>query len=152
MKIRLLQQQDIPGIKLILEETQLFPSDMLEDMVSGFFDETGPEALWLTCEDEGAAIGFCYSVPEQMTDGTWNMLAVAVLPSRQGQRIGGAIVRALEEMLREKGNRILIVDTSGVEEFAQTREFYRKNGYAEEARIRDFWALGDDKVTFWKAL
>ena len=46
----------------------------------------------------------------------------------------------------------MIADTSGADEFAQTREFYRKNDYSEEARIRDFWAEGDDKVIFWKSL
>jgi ribosomal protein S18 acetylase RimI-like enzyme len=58
----------------------------------------------------------------------------------------------LEADLRAKGARILIADTSGSDEFTQTRAFYRKNGYSEEARIRDFWADGDDKVVFWKSL
>ncbi|MEO1249198.1 MAG: GNAT family N-acetyltransferase, partial [Pseudomonadota bacterium] len=31
-------------------------------------------------------------------------------------------------------------------------EFYRRCGYVEEARIRDFWSAGDDKIVFWKAL
>ena len=46
----------------------------------------------------------------------------------------------------------MIVDTSGTEAFAETRAFYRKNGYTEEARIRDYWADGDDKITFRKPL
>ena len=80
------------------------------------------------------------------------MLAIAILPKRQGGGKGGAIVAALEAHLAESGNRVLIADTSGTDDFAQTREFYRKNGYVEEARIRDFWAEGDDKIVFWKAL
>ena len=46
----------------------------------------------------------------------------------------------------------MIVDTSGTDDFAMTRKFYSQNGYEEEARIRDFWADGDDKVIFRKAL
>jgi hypothetical protein len=61
-------------------------------------------------------------------------------------------MRALEETLRAGGHRILIVDTSGDPAFARTRSFYRGNGYAEEARIREFWDVGIDKVTFWKHL
>jgi ribosomal protein S18 acetylase RimI-like enzyme len=91
-------------------------------------------------------------VPEALTDGTWNMLAIAVLPARQGEGRGGALVARLEAILRDRGQRVLIADTSGTDAFARTRAFYRVNGYAEEARIRDFWAEGDDKVVFWKSL
>ena len=80
------------------------------------------------------------------------MLAIAILPIEQGNGFGGAIAEHLETELKKRGQRILIAETSGTDAFAQTREFYRKNGYSEEARIRDFWAAGDDKVVFWKSL
>jgi ribosomal protein S18 acetylase RimI-like enzyme len=46
----------------------------------------------------------------------------------------------------------LIVDTSSLPEFESTRNFYRKNGYTEEARIREFWKAGDDKIIYRKSL
>ncbi|EFL88504.1 hypothetical protein [Ahrensia sp. R2A130] len=58
----------------------------------------------------------------------------------------------LENMLHEKGARLLLADTSGTDTFAATRKFYAAKGYTEEARIKDFWEAGDDKVTFTKAL
>lgn len=48
--------------------------------------------------------------------------------------------------------RVLLVETSELPEFERTRAFYRTNGYAEETRIREFYAAGEDKVVFWKAL
>lgn len=152
MKIRPTKHEDVLGLKLVLDATKLLPSEMLPDMVSDFLSDNRSEDIWLTCEVDGEAIGFCYAVPEQLAEGTWNMLAIAVLPSRQGSGVGHAIVKELESSLRESGHRILIADTSGVDEFRQTREFYRKCDYTEEARIRDFWAAGDDKVIFWKSL
>lgn len=152
METRRTKSEDIPALKLVLDGTELFPSDMLSEMVSGFLSDEDSEDVWLTCESDSTAIGFCYAAPEQLTEGTWNMLAIAVLPSNQGDGAGSAIVRGLESSLREKGGRVLIAETSGSDAFAQTREFYRKNGYVEEARIRDFWARGDDKIVFWKAL
>ncbi len=80
------------------------------------------------------------------------MLALAVRPELQGKRLGAALLRAAEQHLKGKGQRILIVDTSGSDDFALTRKFHAKNGYEEEARIRDFWADEDDKVVFRKAL
>ena len=151
MKIRPTKSQDISALKHVIDETGLFPSEMLEDMLSGFLSG-GHEDIWLSCEDQNEIIGFCYAIPEPLTDGTWNMLAIAVHPGRQAKGAGTKIVVELETRLRAQGRRILIVDTSSKAEFAQTRDFYLKNGYTEEARIRDFWAAGDDKVVFRKSL
>lgn len=153
MTIRPTKHEDVPALKLVLDGTELFPSEMLPEMVGQFLSDQDSQDVWLTLEDDsGTAIGFCYAAPEQLTEGTWNMLAIAVLPERQGTGVGGAITRKLEDVLREKGQRVLIAETSGTDRFAMTREFYRKSGYKEEARIRDFWDAGDDKVVFWKAL
>ena len=48
--------------------------------------------------------------------------------------------------------RFLLVETSGLPEFEDTRRFYRTRGYGEEARIRDFYTSGEDKVIFRRAL
>lgn len=152
MNIRPTKPEDIFGLKEVLDSTGIFPSEMLPEMVSSFFDDLASTDQWLTCEHDGKVVGFCYASLEQMTENTWNMLAIAVHASVQGGGCGSAIVGALENALRSRGGRLLIVDTSGKDEFAQTRAFYRKNGYAEEARIRDFWSAGDDKIVFWKRL
>lgn len=143
---------DLPALRDILDATALFTSEMLPEFIAGFLSEDPSEDLWLTCEKDGKAIGFCYAKPEEMTDGTWNMLAIAVMPAHQGTALGAALMRALETALKTQGARILIVDTSGTDDFALTRKFYQKNGYTQEARIRDFWAEGDDKIIFHKAL
>ncbi|WP_247742348.1 MULTISPECIES: GNAT family N-acetyltransferase [unclassified Ruegeria] len=152
MKIRLTKQNDIAALQEVLNGTELFPSEMLPDMVDGFLSDGQSLEIWLTCETNSKAVGFCYAVPEELAEGAWNMLAIAILPTEQGKGFGGAIVNHLEVELKKRGQRILIADTSGSDEFAKTRAFYRKNGYSEEARIRDFWAAGDDKVVFWKSL
>lgn len=152
MQIRPTTRADIAALQNVLDATGLFPRDLLPDMVSGFLSGAKSLDLWLTCEVGGTAVGFCYAVPEALADRVWNMLAIAVLPSEQHNGVGTALARHLETRLAEAGQRILIADTSGTDAFAQTRAFYRRNGYREEARIRQFWAEGDDKVTFLKPL
>jgi ribosomal protein S18 acetylase RimI-like enzyme len=152
MNIRRTKNQDIASLMLVLDQTGLFPSEMLPEMIGNSLDSRSDAEIWLTCEQNGTAVGFCYAVPEKLTEGTWNMLALAVLPSLQGTGVGQAIVLALEDVLRRAGHRLLIADTSGASAFNGTRAFYRKIGYAEAARIRDFWAAGNDKVVFWKLL
>ncbi len=144
-------EDDIPALRDVLNETGLFPGEMLAEMLAPSINGEA-DALWLTCHQGGKAVGFCYTVPEEFADGTWNMLALAVHPAFQGKRLGAALVQAAEQVLSERKQRILIVDTSGTGAFAGARNFYAQNGYDEEARIRDFWADGDDKVTFRKAL
>jgi ribosomal protein S18 acetylase RimI-like enzyme len=87
-----------------------------------------------------------------MTEGTWNLLLVAVHPEQQGNGLGASLIREVEQELRDRDQMILLVETSGMPEFERTRGFYRRLDFAEEARIRDFYAPGDDKVVFWKRL
>jgi GNAT superfamily N-acetyltransferase len=152
MKIRLTKQEDIPALTMVLDGTALFPSAMLPDMIAPFLFDEDPVDVWLTCEVKGTPVGFCYTTPEPLTDGTWNMRAIAVLPERQTHGVGAAIVKALEDKLRDEGHRVLIVDTSSSEAYTMARNFYLKIGYTQEARIRDFWGPGDDKIVFWKSL
>ncbi len=152
MHIRDTQSGDVPGLTRVLEETGLFPVEMLPGLLEAFLSESPSSDVWLTCEQDGEPVGFCYTVPEELAEGTWNMLAIGVRPGLQGKGAGAALVAELEARLRTLGQRVLIADTSGTAEFDRTREFYRKNGYVDEARIRDFWGPGDDKVTFWKSL
>ncbi|MDX8347892.1 GNAT family N-acetyltransferase [Cognatiyoonia sp. IB215446] len=149
--IKTTSAEDIPALQEVLDRTGLFPSDLLPDMLAPTIaGET--EAFCLTCLVDEKVGGLCYTIPEEFAPGTWNMLALAVHPDLQGRRLGTALVSAVEQQLIAQQQRILIVDTSGAEAFARTRQFYGKAGYQEEARIRDFWAEGDDKITFRKAL
>ena len=110
------------------------------------------EAFWLTCHANGQPVGFCFTAPEEMTDRTWNLLAIGVLPDRQRCGIGAALVRAVEAELRQQQQRLLLIETSGRSEFDGAHRFYKALGYTQAARIPDFWAAGDDKVAFCKEL
>ena len=142
---------DIPALQSVLSTTGLFTAAMLPDMLAPALSGAASE-IWLSHHADGTAIGFCYTRAEEMTEGVWNMLALAVHPDHQAKGTGAALVAAAEQRLRDTGARLLIVETSGAADFAATRRFYRRNGYEEEGRIRDFWAAGDDKVIFRKPL
>lgn len=147
--IRPVERADIPAIKVIAEAAELFPGDMLDDMIAPYFARTVRD-IWFVVTEEGEPVGFGFCEPERMTDGAWNLLAIGVSPERQGQGLGGAMMAYLETRLTEQGERVLLVETMGTPAFEATRAFYKKSGYAEEARIRDFYEAGADKVIFWK--
>lgn len=149
--IRPATPDDLPALKTLMDAVGLFPSDMLDDMMADYFNQTDSNHFWLTDDDDGL-VGIAYYAPERLTDGTWNLYLIAIHPDRQGQGRGAALLRYVEHQLRERGERILLIETSGVPDFEYQRAFYRKCGYEEEARIRDFYQAGDDKVIFRKAL
>lgn len=143
--------EDTPALKRVIDATGLFPSEWLDDMLAPYLSLAPSEDVWLTSDDV-AVSGLLYCAPERMTEGTWNMLLIAVDPSAQGKGIGGALNARLETILVERGARILLVETSGLPEFEPTRRFYHGKGYTEEARIRDFYRKGEGKIVFRKAL
>ncbi|WP_263971551.1 GNAT family N-acetyltransferase [Leptolyngbya ohadii] len=91
-----------------------------------------------------------YCEPERMTDQTWNLQLIAIQPDYQGQGQGGELLHYVEETLKACGGRMLLVETLASFDLAQA--FYKKYGYEEEARIRDFYAASEDKVVFRKIL
>ncbi|MEM8918488.1 MAG: N-acetyltransferase [Pseudomonadota bacterium] len=143
--------EDIPVLKRIIEATDMFPPDMLEPMIAGFLNGTADREHWKVSGLSGPDAVAFYR-PEEMTAGCWNLLLLAVDPAHQGQGIGAAMLEHVEQHLSEMGERLLLVETSGTAAFASTRRFYRKCGYVNEARIRDYYDNGDDKVVFRKRL
>lgn len=150
--IRLVEAADIPGLKAVLDSIELFPADMLDEMIADYLHNPASGDVWFTALEKGQVISIGYCAPEKLTDGTYNLYAIGVKGDMQGKGTGGHMMAFIEQHLRERGQRILIVDTSGTDAFSQTRTFYEKLGYTREAVIRDFWEEGDDKVTYWKKL
>ncbi|MFO6448467.1 GNAT family N-acetyltransferase [Erythrobacter sp. NE805] len=148
--IRPLERGDLARVAFLVEATGMFPPEMLAGMTAAHF--AGDEGQrWIVAAGE-EAVGAAYYVPEPLTEGTWNVLMICVDPAAHGQGIGAALMRHIEAELAGEGARVLLVETSGTEGFARTRGFYDMLGYAREARIRDYYAAGDDKVIFRKAL
>ena len=150
MEIRKVVREDIDKLKEVIDSGELFPSELLDGMLENYL--RGEEnSLWLTGDSkEPSFVAYC--APERMTEGTWNLYLIAVHEKLQGSGIGKRVLSHVEKHLKEKEARVLIIETSGLPEFESTRNFYRKCDYTEEARIRDFYEKGDDKVVFWKSL
>lgn len=149
--IRPLVKADLPALIALIDATGLFRGTMLTDMAAPHLATPATDELWRVFDD-GAVAGLAYAAPERMTDGTWNLLLIATDPGRQRSGIGTALINAIEQQLGGRDVRLLLVETSGLAEFDATRGFYRRRGYREEARIRDFYQAGEDKVIFVKSL
>ena len=147
--------EDTADILALAVSSGLFPPDATDEvgavLAGSLAGNNGPDHIWLTDDDDGP-VAVAYYAPERLTEGTWNLYMLAVQPDHQRQGRGAALVRHVEQALASRGARLLLIETSGLGNFERTRAFYRAIGYDEEARIRDFYNAGDDKVVFRKAL
>lgn len=149
--IRPIKSEDLTNLKEVIDANKLFPSHLLDGMVSNYLGEKDSSELWFTYEkDKPVAIAYC--APEQMTEGTWNLYLIAVHPDYQSQGIGTSMIKHIEETLKEQGERLILVETSSLSDFERTRTFYQKLGYQKEAQIREFYQAGEDKIVFRKLL
>jgi GNAT superfamily N-acetyltransferase len=148
--IRLVEKEDLPKIKAVIDSSNLFAPGLLDDMIAGFFNRT-EESIWLTHDDD-EPIFVAYAAPEEMTIGTWKLHLIAIHQNHQGKGIGGIAMGHMEDILKARGERILLVETPVLDNFEDTLKFYLEKGYTLEARISDFYQEGQDKIIFWKRL
>ncbi len=149
--IRSVRADDLPFLIDVVNASGLFPGEMLTDMIGDSLDDENSLHYWLTyVTDKPVAVA--YFAPEQMTPGTWNLYLIAVHADHQGSGIGAKLMEHIERFLVLNGERLLIVETSDLEEFALTRKFYQGLSYEKEAHIREFYAEGEGKIVFWKKL
>ena len=101
-----------------------------------------------TPEDE--LVGYACYGPTPDTDRTFDLYWIAVDPGAQGSGSGTRLLAEVERRLQGQNARMLIVETSSRSEYEPTRHFYSKRGYAEAARVRDFYAPLDDRIIYTK--
>ena len=151
--IRTTRQSDIDAILEMIAGSGQFDADGVEHVRLTLEQHFAGESddVWLTADD-GEAIGVAYCAPEPMTSGTWNLLMLWTREDRHGEGWGSALVEQLETQLADRQARLLLVETSGLPEFAAARAFYTKNGFRHEATVKDFFTAGDDKLILTKSL
>lgn len=99
---------------------------------------------------EGILVGYACWGPTPATDRTWDLYWIAVDPALQGAGVGTILLEEVERRLVGARARMLVVETSSRSDYTATRAFYARRGYADAARVRDFYAPGDDRVIFVK--
>ena len=93
----------------------------------------------------------CYGATPS-TDRTYDLYWIAVHPHAQKAGAGAALMSEVEQRLETRRARVVVVETSSRDDYAPTRRFYHRLGYIEAARLRDFYAPGDDRVVLSKRL
>ncbi len=146
--------EDRAPILDILHRTGMFTSEEIEvarELIDAWiYRPEQKDYILYAAEAEGKVWGYvCYG-PTPATEGTFDLYWIAVDPLQQRSGIGKQLLLFTEELIRKDRGRLIIIETSSQDKYSPTRSFYERNGYILEARIKDFYRSGDDRLIYVK--
>jgi ribosomal protein S18 acetylase RimI-like enzyme len=151
-----MSHEDKPHVTKILHGTpefKPFEVEVAEELIDYYLnDPSGSGYHVLVAEVDSAVVGYiCYGLTP-LTEGTWDIYWMAVAREKQGQGIGGALIKSAEKEIVKAKGRLSIIETSSTPAYEKTRHFHVSHGYEIVARIPDFYAPEDDKLILQKRL
>jgi GNAT superfamily N-acetyltransferase len=147
---------DPPRIRELVSSTGVF-SRVEVDCAVELADERlakGPASGYhfVFAEYDGKVQGYtCYG-PIALTLGSYDLYWIAVDRSTQGRGLGRALLEKTEELIRQENGRRVYIETSTRPPYAPTRAFYLRTDYQLAVVLDDFYAAGDGKAIYVKAL
>lgn len=151
-----LTPEDLPAIASILHRTKHFTIEEIEIGLSLLVEriKDGLESgyYFLIAELDKKVIGYaCYGPIPMTTDGI-DLYWIAVDPDYQSQGIGSLLLKHTERKARNLGGIRLYAETSSKELYHSTQLFYEHHSFILEARQKDYYAPGDDRLMYVKVL
>jgi ribosomal protein S18 acetylase RimI-like enzyme len=152
-----MKQEDREAVLQLLRESAMFTGEEIgvaRELIDIWLDKPDQKDYIIYTAVSSAAAGgaggyVCFG-PAPATQAAWDIYWIAVAPPLQGRGLGRQLLGFAENEIIRRGGRILIVETSSTPRYSRTRDFYEKNGYSAEARIRDYYRPGDDRLMYIK--
>lgn len=107
---------------------------------------------FVLAERGGAVVGYTCWGHIDGSERSYDLYWIVVDPACQSGGVGRMLWQRTAAEVARLGGGLVWTETSGRDQYEPTRAFYRALGFAEEARLRDFYAPGDDKVFFVAAV
>lgn len=150
---------DVAAVRQILESSGFFRPDEIDiagELVQERLEKGMPSGyrflFALPVEGDETPVGYtCYGeIP--CTIGSYDLYWIAVADSLRGRHVGQWLLDETEKRIGALGGRRIYIETSGRELYAATQGFYLRCGYELVAKLDEFYAEGDAKLVYAKAL
>jgi len=151
--IRKLVEDDRDKIKQILIDTNNFNDEEINialELVNIYINDDSQKDYEIFVDDENGIRGYVCIGPRPLTSGTYDLYWIAVNPKVQSKGVGSGLIKFVEDHLKQKNGRLILIETSGKPSYEKERKFYEKNYYEMLVNIKDFYCIGDSLVIYGK--
>lgn len=157
VEIRPLKAEDRERLQEILVATRVFTPEEVAvamELIDIVLHDRHQQDYKIQClvDDQDRPLGYACYGRAPMTQGTYDLYWIAVDPSWQKKGLGSTLLGFVEETIRRLGGRLILVETSSIPSYRETQRFYERRGFVEVSRLRDYYSVGNDRITYCKRL
>jgi GNAT superfamily N-acetyltransferase len=150
------EKRDIKRVLEIVESTGFFYDHeveiaaelVAERLANG--ESTG--YYFVFAEVDGITVAYSCFGPISMSKTCFDLYWIVTHNDYRGKGIGRKLLEETYSQAKNMGCKIIIAETSGLEHYSPTRAFYNSNKFELEARIKNFYDEGDDKLFYTKRI
>jgi GNAT superfamily N-acetyltransferase len=150
------EKRDVERVREIIESTKFFYDHEVE-IAAELVDERltfgeSSEYFFVFAELDGLTVAYSCFGPITMSKTCFDLYWIATHNDYRGKGIGRKLIEETCKYASNMGCSIIIAETSGLDHYAPTRAFYISNNFELEARLKDFYTMGDDKLFYTKRI
>jgi GNAT superfamily N-acetyltransferase len=150
------EHRDIESVREIVESTKFFYDHEVEiasELVAERFNDGESSGYYFVfAELDGVTVAYSCFGPIIMSTTCFDLYWIATHNDFRGKGIGKRVLEETCKRAKTMGCSILIAETSGLPHYEPTRAFYISNNFELEAKLKDFYTMGDDKLFYTKRI
>jgi ribosomal protein S18 acetylase RimI-like enzyme len=146
---------DVDAVRDILVKSEVFSAEEIAvalEVIEVYVGNPKQQDydLYTAVDDQEKIVGYLCIGSTPITSGTFDLYWIAVHPESHGRGIGRELLTFAEDLVKSRRGRLLVAETSSLPRYEKARRFYELNRYNILARIKEYYAVGDDLIVYGK--
>jgi ribosomal protein S18 acetylase RimI-like enzyme len=154
--IRRIRPEDREAILALLISTEAFQDHELgvamELVDTSLTKPEQQDYLPFVLEHNGRIVAYACFGRNPMTRFTYDLYWIATRADCMRRGFGRRLLHFVEEEVRRREGRLLVIETSSKESYDGSRSFYERGGHTLAGRLPDFYDVGDDRLIYYKRI